>query len=77
VTRLLLAPSSVPEVPIPDLLTPPRPGVASFLERALVAPMFRGERQRLLLHYDEDDQLAADLAEPERVAAAIRAHLLH
>ena len=51
-----------------------RPG-SSFLVGALDAPMFDVQRARLQRLFADDDALRAYLADPERVARALRAHL--
>lgn len=48
---------------------------SSFLTATISAPMFGAERQRLLAHFDSEDEMLAFLADERRVAAAIRDYL--
>ena len=62
-----------PEIPIPTVTAPP--GETSFLLGSLDNPLFAPQRTRLLRAVGGERALAEYLEDPERLAAALRAHV--
>jgi hypothetical protein len=58
---------------MPSLAAPP--GETSFLLGSLDNPLFAAQRSRLLRAVGSEEALAEYLENPERLAAALRAHI--